>query len=87
MQHHQSTPGDAPSTPSISRWVFFAFIGVAAFFLMTEHRAHLFGVLPFLLLIACPLLHVLHHRGHSRGHHRDHERKQMAPPEDRTPLR
>jgi hypothetical protein len=41
-----------------------ALAAVAGWFLLTEHRAHLFGVLPWLLLFACPLMHVLMHRGH-----------------------
>lgn len=44
------------------------FLLVAAFFLTTEHRAHLFGLLPYLLLLACPLLHVFMHGGHGAGH-------------------
>lgn len=28
-------------------------LAIAAFFLATEHRAHLFGVLPYLLLLLC----------------------------------
>ncbi len=32
---------------------------IAAFFLLSEHRAHFFGALPFLLLLACPLMHTL----------------------------
>ena len=43
------------------------FLFIAAFFLATEHRAHLFGVLPFLFLLACPLLHLFMHGGHG-GH-------------------
>jgi hypothetical protein len=45
---------------------------IAAYFLLTEHRVHLFGALPFvLLLLACPLMHVFMHRGHGAGprHH------------------
>mgnify|MGYP000400864692 CR=1 FL=1 len=46
-------------------WLAFAgFSLVAAFFLYTEHRAHVFGLLPFLFLLACPLLHVFAHGGH-----------------------
>lgn len=41
---------------------------VGSFFLYTEHRAHLFGALPFLLVLACPLMHVFMHHGQSRGH-------------------
>ena len=56
---------------TIGRWVFAGFLLVAAYFLLTEHRAHLFGVLPFLLLAACPLMHFFHHHGHGDGHHHD----------------
>jgi hypothetical protein len=34
--------------------------------MLTEHRAHVLGALPFLLLLACPLLHLFHHGGHGR---------------------
>jgi hypothetical protein len=40
---------------------------VGGFFLFTEHRAHLFGWLPFLLILACPLMHVFMHHGHRHG--------------------
>lgn len=49
-----------------SQWVLAGFLLIAAFFLWTEHRAHLLGILPYLLLAACPLMHLFHH-GH--GHH------------------
>jgi Cu2+-exporting ATPase len=46
------------------------FLAIAAFFLWTEHRAHLLGALPWLLLAACPLLHLfMHHGGHGGQHH------------------
>ena len=45
------------------------FLIVAAFFLATEHRAHAFGLLPFLLLLACPLLHIFAHGGHGGHEH------------------
>lgn len=38
---------------------------VAAYFLLSEHRAHFFIALPFLLLLVCPLTHVFMHHGHS----------------------
>ncbi len=52
-----------------SKWVFIGFLAIGGFFLITEHRAHLLpflGYLPFLLLRACPLVHVFHHGGHGR---------------------
>ena len=39
-----------------SSWLFAGFALVALFFLLAEHRAHLFGWLPFLLLAACLLM-------------------------------
>ena len=60
--------------PQASRWfrsrtgtVFLVFLAIAAFFLITEHRAHVLGVVPFLLVLLCPLLHFLHGR-HGGGH-------------------
>ena len=49
------------------RWAFWAFAGVGAYYLLTEHRAHLLDYLPYLLLIACPLMHMF---GHGHGAHR-----------------
>jgi hypothetical protein len=44
-----------------------AFLAILGFFLLTEHRAHLFGVLPYAFLLACPLVHLLLHGRHG-GH-------------------
>ena len=49
--------------------VFLAFLLIAGFFLVTEHWAHLYGALPWLLLLACPVLHLILHRGHGRHGH------------------
>jgi hypothetical protein len=43
------------------------FLLVAGFYLLTEHAAHIFGVLPYLLILACPLMHLFMHHGHG-GH-------------------
>ena len=42
---------------------------VGGFYLYTEHRAHLFGFLPYLFLLACPAMHFFMHRGHGHGGH------------------
>jgi hypothetical protein len=42
-------------------------LATAGFFLLLEHRVHGWGVLPYLLLLACPLMHLFHHGGHG-GH-------------------
>jgi len=46
------------------------FLIIAAVFLVTEHRAHLVGWVPYwpyLFLLACPLMHLFMHGGH--GNH------------------
>ena len=49
----------------IPGWAAVCLLGsVALFFAWTEHRAHLLGALPYLLFLACPLAHLLMHRGH-----------------------
>jgi hypothetical protein len=72
-----------------SRYTVVAFcvlLAVAAFYLMTEHRAHLLGWLPYAIFLLCPLMHLFMHRSHSHGrddagdpnagerktHHHDH---------------
>lgn len=39
---------------------------IAGYFLLTEHLAHVVGALPYVLLLACPLMHVFMHHGHGR---------------------
>jgi hypothetical protein len=54
-----------------TKWaiVLLGFTLAAAFLLVTEHAAHAWGILPYLLLIACPLLHLFHgHGSHGHGH-------------------
>lgn len=50
--------------------VVFATIG--AFFLFTEHRAHVFPFLPWVLLAACPLMHAYMHGRHREGNQASH---------------
>ena len=44
--------------------VLIVFLTIIGFFLFTEHRAHLLGILPYLVLLACPFMHFSMHRGH-----------------------
>jgi len=63
-EEHQIKPGFWRSRYALGLIVFGA---VAGYFLLTEHLAHTVGALPFLLLLACPLMHVFMHHGHG-GH-------------------
>ena len=78
MNHeHQYQQDSSKKTTSRAKWVFIGFLIIAAYFLVTEHRAHLSGWLSFygiwLLVLACPLMHVFMHGGHGHGDHESSE--------------
>lgn len=82
---HERPPGFWTSRYALGLFVIGA---VAAYFLLTEHRAHFFGALPYLLLLACPLMHLFMHHGHgSHGGHKHHAGDQMSKtrPENQAP--
>ena len=44
--------------------VMIGFLLIAGALMFTEHRAHVLGVLIWLPLLACPLMHMFMHHGH-----------------------
>lgn len=69
MNHNLSKKDLEPANFWRSRYAIGLLVmgAIAAYFLLSEHRAHFFGALPFLLLLACPLMHIFMHHGHG-GH-------------------
>lgn len=69
-------PNPQTQTVRIPAWLGLClFLAIAAFFLWEEHRAHLLGVLPYALLLLCPIIHLFMHRGHgNHGAHVGHDR-------------
>lgn len=63
-----------PSAWSVySRTVFIAFTAIALLLIAYEHRVHVLGILPWLLILACPLMHLFMHHGHGgHGGHSGH---------------
>lgn len=54
-------------------WVFGVFSAFVLILFVGEHRAHLLGWLPWLIVLACPLMHLFMHGGHGRhGGHGGH---------------
>lgn len=80
MNHEHS---DKPQGQSCGFWqsrssiALLVFGAVASFYLLTEHTAHALGVLPYLVLLACPLMHLFHH-----GHHHHHDEGGRSSQED-----
>jgi hypothetical protein len=67
-----------------SRWrsplgIFMLVAGaVGIYYLLTEHLTHVTQAIPYLFLLACPVMHFFH--GHGRHGHHD-----RAQPEDHPP--
>jgi hypothetical protein len=76
-QHHDHFEPPADQRPFLKTpagWVLIGFLAIAAFYLVTEHTAHLFGFLPFAFLLACPLMHLFMHGKHGgHGGHQGHD--------------
>lgn len=69
---HKHEPGNEVGSGSRTNIALVLFLVIAAFFLITEHRVHLAGWFPYwpyLLLLACPLMHLFMHGGHGHGGH------------------
>ena len=49
--------------------VLLGFIIIAGALLFTEHRAHVLGLLIWLPIFACPLMHFFMHGGYGHGGH------------------
>lgn len=79
--HGLDHPADHPDPPPFwrSRYGIGLLVlgAIAAYFLLTEHRAHVLGALPLLILLACPLMHVFMHHGHG-GHVHSHHGDQKS---------
>lgn len=71
MNHeHEQQQNGGNHGESKTNWALIAFLAIAVYFLVMEHKAHLSGLLyylPFVLLLLCPLVHMFMHGGHG-GH-------------------
>ena len=70
---HDHSHHDRGSAPPGSFWtsraflVFLGFAAIALVLLWEEHKVHILGALPYLFILACPLMHIFMHGGHG-GH-------------------
>ncbi|MEG3900902.1 DUF2933 domain-containing protein [Microcoleus sp. B4-C5] len=65
---NQSQPDRQPTRLSLPiKVVLYVSIGIIAYFLITEHWAHLAGFLPYSLLFICIFMHLFMHGAHG-GH-------------------
>ncbi|MEZ4666519.1 MAG: DUF2933 domain-containing protein [Anaerolineae bacterium] len=71
---------------SVGKWarsrtgiVTIALLAIAGFFLIAEHYAHLYEILPYALLFLCPLLMLFMHGGHGSRDQGDNSPKNDKP--------
>jgi hypothetical protein len=70
MNHSHEHGNGRPSGPNWSRinqWLLWIGLAAAVAWMFFRHNAHLVQLLPFLILLACPLMHLFGHGGHG-GH-------------------
>lgn len=77
-----------PTPPS--RWrsplgIFMLVAGaVGIYYLLTEHLTHIGQAIPYLILLACPLMHLFgHHHGGHGGHGGGHDSHQPVDEKDK----
>ena len=75
-RHHSESdpPGHHGFMGSRAALILIVFLAIAGYFLWTEHRAHVIQGLPWLLLLACPLMHLFMHGSHGGHGHDDSKR-------------
>jgi len=69
-QQHEPAPPFWGSRYSIGLIVIGA---VAGYFLLKEHLLHVAAALPYLFVLACPIMHFFMHRGHGHKHGSSHQ--------------
>lgn len=57
-------------------------LGLLGLYLLVYHLDHILLAVPYLVLLACPLMHLMH-----RGHHGDHRHKEEPDGQNKTPAR
>ncbi|MBN8489870.1 MAG: DUF2933 domain-containing protein [Burkholderiales bacterium] len=65
-EHGNGRPS-GPNWSRINQWLLWIGLAAAVAWMFFRHSAHLVTLLPFLILLACPLLHFFGHGGHG-GH-------------------
>lgn len=68
---------------SFRGWAVLGLAIILGGYLVIWHGAHLAAALPFLVLAACPLMHIFMHGGHGHHHSQDTS-KDVPPPSSRS---
>ncbi|HEY7385539.1 MAG TPA: DUF2933 domain-containing protein [Hyphomicrobiaceae bacterium] len=53
-------------------WTLTLALAALGVYLFATHTGHVLSALPYLLLLLCPLMHLLGHGGHGHARHKHH---------------
>ena len=72
--HSQNPPNSTGSRTGVA-WKGAAMMVavIVGFYVLREHWGHALGVAPYLLLLACPVMHIFMHGGHGHQHGGEHK--------------
>ncbi len=70
----------SPWWRSRTKLPFALFLVIGAYFLWSEHQAHIIELLPWVLVLACVGMHLFMHRGH--GHRGGHAQRDTDGPSE-----
>ncbi len=79
MNMHQHNRRNGWFQSRLTTWILLGFLAVIAFFLITEHTAHFFGLLPFALFLLCPIMMLFMMHGGHGGPPSDGQNQQQPP--------
>lgn len=79
----QPSRSSGPNWSRINQWLLWFGLAAAVGWMFVRHNAHLGQLLPFLILLACPLMHLFGHGGH--GGHGSHGEQRDAGADDAPP--
>ena len=69
MMTHSQPPGRLAWLKSPAGLMASAALGLFVTYLLLEHTVHVMSVLPFGLILLCPLMHLFMHGGRAGGEH------------------
>ena len=73
QQHESHVPDQSGVKDWVRSWIGIAScvaLAILALLILRDHAAHVLSAVPYLLLLACPLMHIFMHGGHGHHHHR-----------------
>ncbi|HEJ6052601.1 TPA: DUF2933 domain-containing protein [Pseudomonas aeruginosa] len=83
----RNSTGRGMNWSHINQWLLWIGLAAAVAWMFYRHNAHLLQLLPFLFILACPLMHIFGHGGHGGHGGHDHQGPPPRGDEEDSPTR